>query len=552
MIQLAVYVTALVYLCLAAFVLAQFPRRYLTGLAVLNAGFAIFAWVLAASANGVYFNYDGYFGDFWTATEALNKARYGLLSSVDFFSPIGPVYYYVYAVITSFDSTPTAASVLHASALLGCVAAVLSILILWRQVSLLGLAVVLFSVVAVAVAGRGNGELLYAAKIHYLAPYNRWAWALFVPVAVSLALPYRPNPVAAVALGVAIAALLMLKVTYGAAAIGLLLGRVMLVPGSWREVPGAAVGCSAVLLVIQFSTGQVTAHLRDLSQLALLSDNGFRFQKLFLQLGEMGLFSLLAIITYLVAVPSLPTRPVRVAALWEFVCPILLILLVAGAGCAVLMQNHYVVEAAIYPLLVLVALEWAGVLRQVEPLEAVAGFRERVLVTTALLFVVFYPIVDTGMHVGQRLQYIVSGPDPEFAGTPYADLRFEPEMVQRRDSRLNAVADGRSGVLSGLDILRRAGADEVGAGRVATLTFANPFPMLLDQPSPSGTPIWLHENRSFSEDIFVDPEVFFRDVDFVLLSPRPSILRNIYQDTLDIQFRQVARSPYWVLMTRRQ
>lgn len=538
MMLLAVYGVAGMILVTGGLIVALAPARALTGLALLILTVTLGALALTATTPGLYYNYDSYFGDFWTATEAINKGQSGWLSSVDYFNPIGPVYSYVYALWALIEPQPGTATIVKASALAAAIAALLALVMLWRRMSLLGLSIVLLTVVGVAVSGRGNGELLYQMPMHYLAPYNRWGWALFVPVALRLALPYRRDLPGDLALGLAIALMLMLKVTYGAAALGLVAARLVLVPGSWRELPLLAAGLAVVLAGIELATGQVSAHLRDLALTASLPQSGLRLTKLFEQLGEAAIFTLIALVAYLGTLER--------TALWADLRPVLLIGLVAGAGCAVLMQNHYRVEAAVYPLLPLIALEWTGVLRS-----GLADLRQRVLMAGAAAAMLFFPVIDVAMHVGQRVQYVLNGPDPAFAGTAYADLRFEPYMVESQNSLLNRIPDGRAGVLEGLALLRAAGADAPGAGAVATLDFSNPFPMLLGQPSPAGTPIWMHADRSFSRAVFVAPEVLFAGVDYVMSPSTPGLLEEIYAETLDTAFEVTARGSYWILRVRR-
>jgi len=552
MMLLGVYSLAALYLVCATLIMAMSPQRYLVNLAWLNLLTSAAALALAGLTTGIFINYDFYVEDFWTATEALNKARYGLLSSVDFYSPIGPFYYYVYGFMTYIDSTPTASTVMHAGALVAFLGIVLSVAMLWKHVSFLGLSIVLLSVVSVAVSGRGNGELLHQVALHFLAPYNRWAWALLIPVALRLSLPHKADPVGDIALGIAIALLLMIKVTYGAAALGLVVVRAVLIPPSWREILVLAAALVLVLGVVEFTTGQVTAHLRDLATTALLPESGLRPRKLFDQMGEMALFSLVGIVAYLATVETLPTQPRRPGAVWAFLRPIILMLAVAVSGNLVLMQNHYLTEAAVYPLLTLIVLEWTGALRRTTAHIVPTGFRRRVLITSATLFIVFYPVVDVGMHVGQRLQYRLNPPEPGFAGTPYADLKFEPYIVRNENSRLNTIPEGRSGVLAGLDMLRSAGAEDASRGTVATIAFSNPFPMLLGQSSPVGTPIWLAQGRTYSEEIYVSPDDFFRGVEFVLVTSESLSLKKIYRDTLASEFNEYSSNEYWTLFVRRK
>ncbi|CAN0590606.1 unnamed protein product, partial [Ectocarpus sp. 12 AP-2014] len=301
MMLLAVYGVASVFLLCACLIMALMPRHYRKGLAGLNIAAALAALGIAGLTSGIYFNHDGYFGDFWTATEALNKASDGFLSSVDYFNPIGPVYSYVYGLAVMINPTPTASTVMHAGAIAAALSSLMAIGMLWKRLSFLGLTIVLVSVVTVAVSGRGNGELLKDTAMHFLAPYNRWAWALFIPVAVRLSLPNNGRAFfGVIILGFAIAMLLLTKVTYGSAALGLIVARVILLPGTWRELPGILGALGITLAAIEITTGQVTAHLNDLALTASLDLSGLRIPKLFSQLGEMVLFSVVAIIAYLV------------------------------------------------------------------------------------------------------------------------------------------------------------------------------------------------------------------------------------------------------------
>jgi hypothetical protein len=554
MMLLAVYAVAGVFVVCAVLVTLAVPGRYRDLLALQNTVAAAVVLALAGLTHGIYYNHDGYFGDFWTATEALNKARQGLLSSVDFFSPIGPAYYWTFQLTASLTETVSASSIMHAGAIAGALSAGMAVLMLYRRMSVLGLSIAVFSVVTVATSGRGNGEQLQEMALHFLAPYNRWAWALFIPVALRLSLPARGRDLTGdIVTGVAVALLLLTKVTYGAALIGLLSARVvLLLPRDWLS-PAAVFGALATALVVaEAATGQVSAHLQDLAATASLPDNALRIGKFFNQLGEMAIYLLIAVTAYLVSTQRTDTLRMDIASLYNFLTPIIMIALVAGAGCAVLSQNHYSVEAAVYPLLPLIALEWTGALRRENEAGDGQPPRARILTLSAVLVMVFLPVVDFGMHVGQRVQYALNGPDPAFSGTPYADLRFEPFLVGQGPSKLNTVADGYAGTLEGHQALLSAGAAEDGAGRVLALNFANPFPMMLDQPSPDGSPIWMHEGRSFSRDMFVPPEELFRGVDYVMVTLGPSSLWDIYGSTVEADFQQIFEGQYWRLFRRVQ
>jgi hypothetical protein len=549
MMSLAVYLTGGLFFVIAAAITLAGPANWERWLGLMMLVVAAGAVLLAGTAPGLYFNHDGYFGDLWTATEALNKSAGGLRSSVDYFSPIGPLYDWVLLAAARIDGTADAGTVLVACALAAILASVLAVLTLWGRISMLGLGVVVLSVCAVALSGRGNGEILHKMPMHYVAPYNRWGWSLFIPVVVSVLLPVtRLRTVSVVAIGVSIALMLLLKVTYGAAALGLLAVQAAITRGVWRDV-GLSVSVAAVtLVVLEFATGQPSAHLADLGRTAALPQSGLRIGKLFAQLGEAALYAVLAAVVYLVARPDWSgdgSWRARAA----FLRPLALMLAAIGAGCAVLMQNHYPVEAAVYPAVVLAMLEWRP--RPADRgLSAEAGSRARILTAATAGLVLFYPIVDVGMHVGQRIQYAVNGIDPAFAGTPYAPVRFEPYLVGLENSNLNTVSDGRAGILEGWEMLREVGADREDTGSVATFNFSNPFPMLLGKPSPAGTPIWLHEGRSFSPDIFVAADTFFDGVDYVLANRDGSSLEEIYAPTLARDFELAAEGRYWRMFVR--
>ncbi|MEM9045667.1 MAG: hypothetical protein AAGC81_13330 [Pseudomonadota bacterium] len=552
MMMLLVYLIAVPFILFTVLSYAAGPDRYLKWLAFQNIVGAALALGLAAISTGVFYNYDGYYGDFWVTMDAMNKVKHGSLSSIDFFSPIGPAFFWVLGATISLTDEISASSVMRAGALVAAFAVIMTAGMLWRRISFLGLTIVLFTVVTVAVSGRGNGEILSHAHIHFLAPYNRWAWALFIPVALRLSLPDRGRDLLGdVLIGVAIALLLLTKVTYGAAGLGLLFARVVLVQGAWREMIGAVLAIFATLVVAEIATGQLFPYLDDLSTVASLPQSGFRVRKLMFQLGELFVYMSIGIVVYVVSSDPLRERSQEFEPKFRYFVPIFFIVIVALAGCAVLLQNHNKFEASIYPLLPLIALEWTGVLRLKNTAAMFEGFRSRILITFTVLFMILLPIFDLGMYVGQRVNYKIQGPDPAFAGTPYADLRFA-NYLMNWNTGLQSVATARDGVLEGYQILLEAGAAQEDAGRVVALSFSNPFPLMLGQPSPLGTPIWYDHNRSFTDEVFVDPDVLFEGADYVVRGKFDAELWRVYGSIVEAQFEQKFKGKFWTLYVRAQ
>jgi len=88
---------------------------------------------------------------------------------------------------------------------------------------------------------------------------------------------------------------------------------------------------------------------------------------------------------------------------------------------------------------------------------------------------------------------------------------------------------------------------------VLALNFANPFPSLLNRPSPRSSPIWLHSGRSFSAVVHIPADRLFGDVGCVMVAKNESNaadLQSIYRDTLARQFRPVDANQDWVLYAR--
>lgn len=558
MIFLSVYAVAGVFgaVCLAA--VAASPGRARSVIAIACHAAALLALLAAAVAPGVVFDSETYFGDLWTAYEAVAKSLHGLRSSLDYFSPIGPVYDWMFAAALRLQA-PSAAVVPFAGALAGGGAAVLSILTLRRCASPLGLALATLAAVAVAVSPREIDAVFARSDMSLLAPYNRWAWALFIPVALRAAIPVAGrDPLGAAAMGLAIALMLLLKVTYGAAALGLLVAGAILRPGGWRDAPPALLAMTAALGAAEILSGQVSPYFGDLATAAAMEANGLRIFKLAPQLGEAGFACIVALIALALTAP----REKGGAGLSDLTLlrAAALIVAVAGAGCAILMQNHYVSEAAVYALLPLIAVEWTGFLR--DPPDAAKRGNARPhpsvatgsLASAALLLGVVAAtarpaLIDVGFVLAQQVQFRRLPPDPALAGTPLADLIVHPRWLPD-GACSSGVCKDRARMVSGRDLLLEAGAGEPGAGTILALNFSNPFPMLLGAPPPSGAPIWLHADRSFSAERHVAPEVLFEGVGYVMVArgePNAEALTDIYAPFVTDNYRRLAEDPHWTL-----
>ncbi|MEL6479749.1 MAG: hypothetical protein AAFR17_20675, partial [Pseudomonadota bacterium] len=336
-----------------------------------------------------------------------------------------------------------------------------------------------------------------------------------------------------------IALMLLLKPTYGLAALGMVAVSAVLQRGRWRDAAIAVGAMLVVLAALQVLTGQVSGYLSDLGETARMDQTGLRGIKLVLQIAEVGLFLLIALLVFYIA--QLRDAPWPSPYLWR---PLLLILAVGGAGWMVMMQNHHATEAAVYLLMPLLAAEWSGLLRAGATAQV---SRSRIgWVLLILLVTLARPLTDSGFVLAQNAQLARLERDTRLAGGYMDDL-----IVHRRRRRI----DDYQRMLSGLDLLRANGADVADAGTVLALNFSNPFPFLLGRPAPSGVPIWTHIGRSISERQHPPAGEFFDGVGYLMLARGElsgEAVADIYRETIAAEFQEQDDDAYWRLFVRRE
>lgn len=550
MIALSTYAIFILFGALCFLVIWSRPAAPFGIIALGAHALSVTVILAAAVTNGLVFDASTYLGDLWTAFDAIVKAADGTKSSINYFNPIGPVYEWGFRVALLFRP-PSAAVLPLANALIAAMVLAVTIVMLRRRVSPLAIALVGLIAVTTATSPRDLDTLFVAGEASFLAPYNRWGWALFVPVIFLFAAPARNHDVQGPLLaGFLIALMLLLKPTYGLAALGMAEVRAVLLPGRWRDGVTAIIGALVTLIVLEVLTGQVSSYLADLVETMRMEQTGLRPLKLFEQTAEFGLacmFSLLVLSTLT------HHEDHGSAGIW---CPALLILAAGGAGWIVLMQNHYATEAAIYLALPVLAAEWTGLFgRTSSVVEPVTVRLRQGWILLLLMAVLFRPMADVGFILAQNGQLLRHDRDPNLAGGYMQDLIVHPRRRNEIWGFCNGSCNDYSRKIGGLEMLREAGAAEPGVGRVLALNFSNPFPALLGRSSPSGTPIWTHIGRSISRQQHPPAEEFFAGVGFVLLArgdPNGERIADIYADTLVSDFRKGAADDNWQLFVRGQ
>lgn len=509
---------------------------------------AIALITLSAVLPQLIFDHERYLHDLWTAFETANKAATGLASSTDYFSPIGPVYDWVFRMAVALRPL-SATTVPLASSIFAFGVLVLAIAALGRQLSLATLGLVTLIAVATIVSPREPDMIFAQTTMSWLAPYNRWAAGLTAIVAAAFCCPPgRRGAVEAVLLGVCLALVLLTKVTFGAALAGLLVAALVFRNVAWQHAGLVLAGAAAFLVAAEAFTGQVSANLTDIRTVSGFAGEGWRLIKLLSQLGEAALWAVGSAALYLLLCEQLHQE--------KRVAPVLLMTTAAAMAWVILMQNHWVSESPVYAILPVVAAEWAGLFRRGDATGRTsyfsAGMSGQILAGLAVLIALTYPARDGGTLIAQWARGLQYPANEKLAGTGQAGFQIYPRWFDEPDRKV--VVDYNR-MLDGLDLLRRAGADQPEAGPVLALNFANPFPALLKRPSPAQAPVWFQKGRIFSEEVHQPAELLFSDADYVMRAhgdPAGEDLWDIYGPYVLETYAKQAESPYWTLYRKKQ
>ena len=589
-------------------------------LGLLAAGVLI---AVSATLPHLFFDHERYLHDLWTAFDTANKSASGQASSVDYFSPIGPVYDWVFRIAVELRPQD-ATSVPLASAIFGLGTFVLAVLTLTRQVSFGTLGLVLLVAVATVVTPREPDMIFAQTSMSWLAPYNRWAAALAAVVTVAFCCPPgRRGVLEAFLLGFSIAVVFLIKVTFGAALVGLLVAATVFRNVSIKHAVVVLIGLAASLAAAELVTGQVSANLADIKTVSGFAKETWRIIKLITQLGEAAVWAIGSAVLYLLlcensAEPKrftpvvlilvaaamacvilmqnhwLSESPVYamlpiIAAQWAglfrkgetaavsverqskaltlkilsvltiaiaLITPVVLILVAAAMACVILMQNHWLSESPVYAMLPIIAAQWAGLFRKGET-AAVSVERQSKALTLKILSVLtiaialIYPARDGGAMVAQFLQSRQYPADERLANTGQAGFVLHPRWLEQPDEEVTV---DYNRMLDGFSLLQEVGAADPDAGPVLALNFANPFPALLNKPSPARVPIWFHNGRTFSKEIHQPEEEFFSDAEFVILGhgdPSGEALWEIYRPYVQEHYEEAASSPSWTVYRKK-
>jgi hypothetical protein len=513
-------------------------------------GFSALLILIALATPGIWYDATTYLGDLWTAFDAIRKTQQGLLSSIDYFSPIGPAHGWIYEA-SLWLHPPSARTIVLANVLVAALALMLALFLLRNCAS--PLTVGLVGIIAVTTALTPRDIDLPGLQSSFLAPYNRWCWALLMPVAMRSAVPITKRDVpGTLILGTAIALLLLLKVTYGVAALGILMVAVALQPRKWKEGAIALVAVATSLIVVELLTGgQIRAYLNDLSVTAQMSSNGLQPAKLLYEFMSFALAGIGSLIVLLAAVRREGERPLSAMRNGNWRAAIIAAA-TGGAGLIVLMQNHYNNEATALLLMPLIVAEWSGLLaRRDEP--GALWYRGGEWIALLLLVVLARPAMDAGMVLAQPLQLKRNALLPAFARTEFHDLVIEDTHLPAANGTCSdSTCKDYSRMVRGRLLIQRHCPLQPGQSLLAA-NFSNPFPALTGSASSRRGAIWFHAGRTFSTTVHLPYDRLFEGVDCLMEArsePNGALFMQIYGTDLIRNFKPVAQDETWTLWKR--
>lgn len=495
-----------------------------------------------------------YFDDMFVVMDLVWRSSLGQMPHVDFHSPIGPTFYWPFAVVTAFFE-PSALTLLHANLIVALCLLMLAMATLPQRLSGVLYFAAVSAIILTAVAPR---DLDWAFNDYtHLAPYNRWGWSLIMLATLISTVPRGSSArtlhivIDGFALGSILALLLYLKINFFFAALGMAIVGLILRQIRLPVLLGACATLALIVAAVALVLGNNLAYLRDISSAlqANVEDLGSASRIAQLRI------SVLVGALYLVMLAGVlwAWRPTLSIVAWSrfWWKTLLICCAIVLAGAVLGTQNHNEFELALYVTAVLVAVELAKRKLSLPETElppsfagGTAGFTMRSLRRISWIPIVlaagFMPILDATSVVAHAFESRSSSvcPLPGLRGTTGEKLLvLKPILgggradLSRSGGPLRFVA-ARSGSLDPADeapcltspeAFVRAPAkellalqaqqlvagkmlidqSEVPGGAILALNFTNPYPALLRTTPPSGSLIWW-DRRTFSARSYPD------------------------------------------------
>lgn len=468
----------------------------------------------------------------------------------DFHTPVGGLWYALHAVtyallyadVRAIPATSAAVAVLLAGAAS------------WVAIRRFDpLASATFTLFVFGIAG-GAGFLDNVEGTEWLGTYNRWCWSLCAIALVITSVETRDGngvrPAAdGLLLGVALGALLWLKITFAACAVSCVIATAVLARSTQRRRIAMVGLLTLVPAALALTSPLGRGYLVDLRDAAALGSGLSRLHRL----PGILLANLvpLAIVGVLVIVLALRRAVART--------DLLLVMAWVGFALVISTQNN----------------ERTSVLVSVAPLVFAASWRptdrlQRVVRVVALLLLLRFCLLDfygIGWAVAQGHGYFLPPTSPVVTpdGRLVVDDHFHPppnEAFHRavlgfppRDDEQRETSNQEEAVefARGLKLARSiAGSRD----RIAVLAFADPFPSVLRLPPPRGIIQWFDAGRTWSPES-TPVHRLFGDATLLL---EPAFARDwrtsrtaiaATHTALATGWTKVASTPLWTVWRRR-
>lgn len=499
--------------------------------------------------------YEGWVQDVFIHLNGILFIQAGKLPHEGFSTPLG-AFYYLAHYLTTYFAPPSAFTAVYANGLVAGLAAGLALLTGYRRVHAGWIAILIVYVGILAISPRQLGQLI----LTFNATYNRWSWAFFAVLAVLVSIRRSDADRRQVAVwdGLLTATLLALlfftKVTFAAVGLALVLASAVTVRRSSHPLLYVLTTLAALglmVLLVQLSFGIVVPYFADLHRAA--------------QVPGVNRVQQLIVIAYLTAADQIAIFLVAAIAfavsgtrLSLFNVAYLLVLVLSGLAIAT--QNHIAAEIPLTPVVALIALHLFGR----APVAAPAGRLLAIAATVGVVGLFARPIaLDSVTIAEESLASTTPGADVDWLRqTPLKGLEFRAgnwDVTPGGTCRTEAGTFGLAReffavVQDGVRLLKKHGS---GNGRVLSLTWSNPFPVILGGQPPRHDLPWWDSGRTFTSAVHPPADLLFRDVDYVMIpryfgtvAPTAELMLSIYGSEIERNYRLLGESGCWRLMGR--
>lgn len=485
--------------------------------------------------------YDDWVQDIYIHLNGILHIEAGNLPHIGFSTPVGAFYYFAF-YLTTYFAAPSAYTAVYANGLVAGLAMGLCLLAGYRRLHPGWTAALMLYVGLVAISPRQLGETF----LTFNAAYNRWSWAIFAVLAVVVSLPRvdAERPRAALMDGLLSAVLMALlfftKATYAVVGLGLILASVVTVRrNAHTRLYSLTTAAALALLIIavELKFGILLPYIADLQRTAQAQGGTSRVKQLFMIAYHNTADHILILLIATIAASFLSNTKASVG-------HIIYLLVLMGAGLAIAVQNHRAFEIPLVPVTALIAFQLFG---SRLPVPAKPGVL-LAAVTAVVLLLFLKPMAADAMGVlDESLSPSAPGPDVDWLQeTPLRDLAYSarPNRVLSGGGCLGEppqVGEDREYVSVLQDGVRLLNKHPLADARVLSLTFTNPFPMLIGGPPVRNELSWWDAGRTFNASVHPQPETLFRGVDYVLIPKFLGWSNLTHQTMLSIYGAEIQR-----------